>query len=125
MILYPDITPLSERRFRLEEDVSYLIKDHMWHIRAGYIYDGASIPRVAWSIIGLYPGGIMEEPSLVHDSMYRRKGDGVYARADADRCFFEMMLEYGVPRVRAGIAYAAVVCFGRRHWGGPSPYGGV
>ena len=126
MIQYPNITPLAERRFRLNETVHIQLKSGVWTITAPWIYDGASIPRPVWSLVGLYPGGVMEEPALWHDSFYRAAGvqNGIHmlTRHKADLIFRQMMREYSIPMIRAQIAYIAVYTCGRRHWGGPSPY---
>lgn len=106
-------------------------------IPAGYVWDGASVPRAAWSIIGLTPWGLTDGPSLAHDEPYRSKGgrklsEGctltdekgnkvVIDRAEADWVFLEACKFAGINRARAGLAYGIVRTFGSIHWGGPCP----
>ena len=105
----------------------------------GYVWDGASVPRIAWSIIGLTPGGLVDGPSLAHDVPYRAKGgafidklvgctitdvhgDAVRIKRDeVDLVFKYFCVFSGIRKLRAAAAYRAVWGFGRRHWGGPSP----
>jgi hypothetical protein len=39
-----------------------------------YIFDGASIPRIIWGLIGLTPHGASDGPALPHDFCYQNKG---------------------------------------------------
>jgi hypothetical protein len=39
-----------------------------------YIFDGASIPRIIWGLIGLTPHGVMNGPALPHDYGYEHQG---------------------------------------------------
>lgn len=61
-------------------------------IPAGFIFDGASVPRVFW--LFLHPLGILLIPSLFHDYAYRykclasRNAEGIYKK---DRMFFDEM----------------------------------
>lgn len=42
--------------------------------RPGYIFDAASIPRPAWSLLGYTPDGLHRAPSLAHDIGCEREG---------------------------------------------------
>ena len=44
-------------------------------ITKDFIFDGASIPRAIWGVIGLAPHGVMDGPGLLHDFCYHYKGD--------------------------------------------------
>jgi len=108
-------------------------------VPVGYVWDGASIPRVAWTAIGLTPGGLMDAPSLAHDTLYRaaggKKPSGWHGcrltnkngnvvqvgRAEADWVLREMAEYAGVRRARSAVAYGVVRAFGALHWGGPMP----
>lgn len=39
-----------------------------------FLFDGASIPWFAWSLIRLAPHGVMDGPSLPHDLIYHLRG---------------------------------------------------
>lgn len=109
------------------------------NVPAGYFYDGASVPRVFWSIAGLWPDGLIRAAALAHDAMYRCAGGMMpermngctilsgqgnrvtVGRAEADWVLREFMKASGMWRHRCGIAWLAVRIGGARHWGGPMP----
>jgi len=86
-------------------------------VPAGYRYDGASIPRFAWSLIGLSPFGPIIGPATIHDWCYCNGGwvdeDTHLPKVIADKVFLALMLRAGIVRHRAWIAYWAVRLFGR------------
>lgn len=108
-------------------------------VPAGYTWDGASVPRIAWTAIGITPGGLADGPSLAHDVLYRAAGgrkkerlcgctiqtlygvDVVVDRDEADWLFKEMCVFAGMRRSRAVVAYGAIRIFGEKYWGGSAP----
>lgn len=110
----------------------------LW-VPAGYVWDGASVPRFAWSIIGITPFGAGDATSLAHDALYRAMGGRkpeawkgctltddqgrtvTVSRNEADRLMQAMFRQSGYNRVQSAMAYQAVNLFGRKHWGGPIP----
>lgn len=109
------------------------------HVPTDYKWDGASIPRFAWSLTGLTPFGIMDTPSLPHDVFYRSKGGVdieklagctlvnvgkipcIVDRAEADWVLAEAMRMCRINAVRRSIVHGSVRAFGFRYWGGPPP----
>lgn len=100
----------SGRDMKLAEPFEYIAADGTsWPVPAGTIVDGASIPRVFWSIIGGPFEGLYREPSVVHDyycDVRTRPCQAVHS------VFFEAMLTSGVPDSRAWLMYKAVSEFG-------------
>lgn len=107
-------------------------------ICAGFLWDSASIPRVAWSRIGVTPARGMILPSLYHDLLYRTRGltqpsgqpdiqHGSYGknrftRLEADQMLRDLMFfcrEWRKAQILP--CYWAVRVFGKRHFGGPAP----
>lgn len=88
----------------------------------GFEYDLATIPRILWSLIA--PHELSTAAPLVHDWIYHNKGtirhggEGLvtYSRKEADRLFLRMMIDAGVPRCRARVAYFAVRATGWLYW---------
>lgn len=79
-------------------------------ISKGFIYDGASIPRFLWSIIGCPFRPKYRAVALVHDYLY-----SIYAdRKLADQIFKQMLLDAGVSKVKAATMYRALRMFGGR-----------
>lgn len=117
-------------------------KKRYMHVPVGVIWDGASIPRAGWSVLGLTPSGEMSGPSLAHDMPYRSRG-GIdidklqgtrivnsngnrvqITRKEADWVIQAAMGLEGINKLKRRIVYSIVRVFGRRHWGGPMPYNG-
>lgn len=105
-------------------------------VPSGFTYDGASVPRMAWSLTGIRPDGLLRAAAAVHDWMYRWAGDlpegshefrigrrnwqtaiGRWKRKDADRLFGRMMREAGVGPIKRKMAYFAVRLMGGLAWG--------
>jgi len=93
-------------------------------------YDGASVPRLVWTLSGLTPDGLIRAAALVHDIIYlqdglpskinpvayykiRFKKKLIFTRKDADKIFLKIMIESGVAKWRAKLAYRFVRIGGR------------
>lgn len=81
---------------------------------AGFQFDGASFPRVTWTIIGYTPlHPKVARAGAVHDHLYRvRTG----TRRAADELFRAILIEDGVPEDDADMMFAAVRQFGCLIW---------
>lgn len=89
--IYKDVPGGRSRQLINTVDVFGL--DWATTIPAGFIYDGASVPRILWS---LYPPfGSYNRASLLHDWFYR---SGECTRAQADWRFLEAMVFDEVPK---------------------------
>lgn len=82
------------------------------HIKKGFIFDGASIPRSCWTLTGFTPSDprIISE-ALGHDGLYAGHmfGEGPHGRLACDREFLSLM-QLGHPDLRklASVFYDAV-----------------
>ena len=69
-------------------------KKYNFEIPKGYCYDGASIPRLFWRVIGANTDNRFLIPALVHDVLCEN-----HSYVDNDRCFssevFNALLEAG------------------------------
>jgi hypothetical protein len=138
-IRQPDIEPIRGGLYRLRENYvyeteiprslhSFLSATQIVKIDVprGFEYDGASVPRIAWSISGLRPDGLIRAPALVHDWLYTKHEfkditllgyeKTACSRKEADDLFLQIMLEAGMKKYRAKIAYWAVRWFGAMAW---------
>lgn len=90
-----------------------LENDAMLTVRAGFSFDGASIPRVFWRLIG-HP---FEMPLLIgataHDALYSGE---LLPRADCDRIFRELMRRAGIGRIKRNAVWLAVRAAGWAVW---------
>ena len=79
------------------------------------IVDGASIPRIAWPIVGAPLDGAYRDASIIHDVACVTRTSAWKVVHDA---FLFAMLAGGVEQWRAKVMYAAVYHFGPR-WRDP------
>ena len=82
-----------------------------------YMFDGASIPRPFWRVVGS-PWGPYRDAAAVHDYLY---SDGhleypEVTRKQADQYFHQIMIQVGISKVLAAIMYRAVRVGGWRGW---------
>ncbi|VVO40710.1 DUF1353 domain-containing protein [Pseudomonas fluorescens] len=100
------------RDMRLLEPFGYVDPSGKeWDAKAGSVVDGASIPKVAWSIVGGPFEGSYREASVIHDVACVQKNQ---RWQDVHQTFFTAMLASGVSMIRAKVMYAAVYHFGPR-----------
>jgi hypothetical protein len=73
----PITQSVGKRLFKLMEDYTvYFYHRNDYYrlkIKKGFIYDGASIPRWAWSILGKTPIGTHDSGTIFHDLVYMLK----------------------------------------------------
>lgn len=78
------------------------------YIPAGFLFDGASIPKFAWSIVGT-PGGRYLFAALIHDWLYMSRA---FKRKDADKLFLRIMERLEIGCFGRHVMYNAVRAFG-------------
>jgi hypothetical protein len=88
-------------------------------IRKGFVTDGASIPRIAWTLIGSPMEVPLLGPALCHDALYC--AELVPDHATADDMFLEFMKLAGIGWAKRRIVWAAVRCFGGFVWAEHTP----
>ncbi len=121
--------PLGIKEFILidSQETTFSLNNEIVTLEApkGFIWDGATIPRLFWSIIGYYPAGIMLPPSLWHDLIYINKGilfnketntDIFISRKDCDLLFKEHCVIMGVNPKAANKMYNIIRKFGWIYW---------
>ncbi len=136
----PLIVPIAEDLYRLVETYSYEwdnagIRNRLT-IPAGFEFDGASAPRIIWTLTGIIPDGLIRAAALVHDFIYRHGGRlpagvhqvlvngewvdarGRWTRGQADKMFARLMREAGYSKTRRRAAYLGVRLFGWASWKG-------
>lgn len=118
----PDIRPMPENNgntYKLRETYIYETEKDYIYVPKNFEHDGASVPRLAWSLSGLSPDGLHRAAALVHDWLYVCKGrqqNKTYERYEADKIFYEIMIKSGCNKFRAKIAYFAVRAGGWKYW---------
>ena len=82
-------------------------------VMAGFRFDGCSIPRLLWRVVGHPLQGDALPAGVIHDALYASKR---VTRETADRVFHELLRRYGVNPVKAGAMFGAVRVFGCLPW---------
>ena len=101
------------REMQLLNDFSFIDKNgHQWLAEKGSIIDGASIPRVVWSLVGSPFSGKYRRASVIHDVYCKTK---TRPHKKVHKMFYEAMIADGVPKIKAKMMYRAV-CIGGPSW---------
>ncbi|QZA71311.1 phospholipase [Pseudomonas phage AH02] len=110
---------LGADHWRVMEDFRYYIGDDAsggWvFVPAGYLTDGASVPRLFWNIIP--PWGAYGQAAVVHDIVCEylsvtQDGNAVaVSRSRCDKILLEAMEVIGVPWLTRTAIYAAVSAY--------------
>lgn len=111
-----ELTYLDGRTWCLliEFDFASEVLERIIRVPAGCETDFASIPRVLWNI--LPPVGRYGKAAVVHDFLYRTKGEAT--RAQADRVFLEGMTALDVGVLTRTLMYLGVRVGGRSSYKG-------
>lgn len=74
-------------------------------IPQGFMFNGADIPRLAWTILGLHPmhHGVVNAACL-HDYLIVKN----HAGHDRDKLFYKQLVEDGIPKWKAKLMYFTV-----------------
>jgi len=85
-------------------------------VPAGFVTDGASIPKVLWSVIGSPMTGKYVPVAVLHDYLYSKRCIYKVSFEEANEIFYRGMLKLGVNRFKAYLMYRAVCMFGKSHF---------
>ncbi|MCE6993072.1 DUF1353 domain-containing protein [Dyadobacter sp. CY323] len=100
------------RQMKLIKEFAFVdAKKKKWHVPAGHIVDGASIPKPFWSIIGGPFEGKYRRASVVHDYYCDIK---IIPWGEVHRMFYEACITEGADEILAKTMYAAVYAAGPR-----------
>lgn len=144
----PSITPISDKgqeRYVLDGEYSYFweAEGNKWRINVvrGFMYDGASVPRFIWTLLGILPDGVHRSAALIHDWLYRYQGlppfgsfqkwneeyrfwesiDYPWTREQCDKMFSNILGFFSVSTFRRKAMYKAVRVFGFGPWRNGKP----
>ena len=100
--------------FRTLEPIGFTGNDGKWHtIHAGYISDGASVPRFFWRILSPAVDARTLRPSIIHDYEYE---NGIGTREGADTDYRQRLMDNGYGVIKSSLTYYGVRIGGSRHW---------
>lgn len=110
------------RRWMVVEEFTYLTRaGELIVVPAGFVTDGASVPRLLWWLFPPF-GGNYDEAAVIHDHLYSEAelyagdDDGHVSRAHADTLMLEAMGVKGVDIVDARLIYRGVRLGGWWAW---------
>ena len=109
----PTYSPVfGEKKIRLTFKFVVWILGFRITVPAGFISDGASIPKYLWSLVGSPFDPMFIVAALVHDYLY----DIGFNRKTADLIFKMLLIHCKVKKSRARVMYRAVRMFGGGAW---------
>lgn len=102
----------ADRKMELMADFSFIdYQSVKWRVPQGWIFDGASIPKAFWSVVGSPFVGNYRKASVIHD--YYCDVRTAHWR-QVHRMFYEASLAAGVGKVKAKTLFAIVYAKGPR-----------
>lgn len=88
-------------------------QSYMLTIMEGFKFDGASVPKALWSVVGSPWDADILAPALVHDALYATE---LVNRHEADDIFYKLLKKNGMGTLRAYNRWMAVSMFGWYVW---------
>jgi len=108
------ITPAGGNLWQVLKKFDYITdKGEIINIPVGFEFDGASIPKVGWIVVGHPLSQEYLAPSAIHDSLYRTQE---LSRKRSDHIFKEAMRDKGVDWWKRTMMWSAVRMFGWKPW---------
>lgn len=107
------VEKIDDQRFILLEKVTAFSLGYRITINKGFDFDGASIPKPLWSIIGSPFTGNYVSAALFHDGLYAGE---VLDRKVCDDIFLDLMKQYKVSYTIRYAMYWAVRLGGGKVW---------
>lgn len=103
-------------QFVLMEEIVFCVGSQDLTIPAGFVSDGASIPRFWWGRVPPFDGRYLGA-FLAHDYLYSALNTTV-SRAEADKLLYNDLRSSGMGYITANEVYYAVRAFGGACWKG-------
>lgn len=97
----------------LLEDVAVESLGYKITVKAGFDFDGASIPKWLWSIYGSPLNGNYVVASVIHDGLYASQ---LVSKSLSDKIFLDVMKQSNVGYIKRTSMYLAVKLFGGKDW---------
>ena len=114
------VAKLGNQCWRVEKDFIVFVGFTKITVPAGFITDGASAPRLFWSICAPMTGPF-GEAGVVHDFLYATKGPN-FSRVYADEVLRNIGLYRGASTVQARLVWLGVRVAGDKYFKAPKVY---
>ena len=114
MIHQPNLSPNpGQNQYCLLDDYEYRYGNIRIVVPAYFIYDGASIPAMAWRFIYTPFHPDVMAPALIHDWLYVSHQTD---RGTADQILYDLLILNGANQTKAKLMHTAVKKFGGGPW---------
>ena len=111
-----EITLLEDMLFTFPpDDVIWLLPRRMY-VPAGYVSDGASVPRCLWKILSPQICDTTLGPSIGHDWLYDTHKRYGLSRRECDLWYHGALYDNGYPGWKCDLTYIGVRLGGWTHW---------
>ena len=106
--------PIDDKYWEVMEDYYYQTSRGTIRVPKGFRTDYASVPKIFRNIINTY--GKHGRAAVVHDWLYSSRCEVNISRAEADKIFLEIMVEWNVKKYKRLLMYYLVRIFGESHF---------
>lgn len=93
---------------QIEVTIKYKDNTYKFSVPKGYRWDGATIPRIFWRLIGAKTDPRFLIPSMIHDVLCENKHYVDYNRYLADKVFERLLFVAGVPAFTRWLMFHSV-----------------
>ena len=107
-------SPIDDKYGEVLEEYSYETSKGLVVVPKGFRTDYASVPKIFRNIINTY--GKHGRAAVVHDWLYSSQCKIDITRAEADKIFLEIMVEWNVKKYKRLLMYYLVRMFGGNHF---------
>jgi len=106
---------IGHKLWRLKRPLLFGLPHGVITVPRNFITDGASCPKILWSLCAPMSGPQVEG-AVLHDFLYSMDSDLGFSRKQADEMFRDTMLAEGTPKWRAQLIYRGVRLGGSKSW---------
>lgn len=103
------IKPMVGYHYQTCNKIYFTVDGDLFEIPAHFETDLARIPKIVWPIMWPSHSSLIRA-SVVHDWFYRKTC--IFYRKQTDQIFYHMLINDGVPNLRASMMYYAMRLFG-------------
>ena len=105
--------PTTANYRRLTKNYPFTLNNVHFTILRGFWWDGASIPRAAWTLVGHPWSRDIAPGALIHDLLYVCK---LFTREHTDDILYEVNKYNNMGWAKNKLVYGSVRAFGGSHW---------
>lgn len=110
------ITLVAPLRFTLPPREPLWLLERHFVVPAGYVSDGASVPRLFWRLLSPPIDPVTLAPSIIHDWLYDNAWKYDLTRLECDRWYRDALIANGYQKWKANLTYFGIRLRGGRHW---------